>query len=225
MCTNLLLILCYDTNTKYKALSTLSLKTSNDSIKRLVNNSKFIWKSENSMVRRKLIFLNSPKVIYVYFTRLVVATAIIINYLNLKKKRKLSYAAIKLKCLIDTVSYSYCFKLQDCEQSLLFFRFSKESARLRERRAAKPQDARNEGGSSSVSRLPSCECSLSCLVHFARRTKEKRETARSLSNYWLQQIFIIDDVTLPDWWTHFLSLGIPLTRCHPGLYPMLRPKD
>ena len=112
-------------------------------------------------------FLNSPKVIYVYFTRLVVATAISINCLNLKEKRKLSYAAIKLKCRIDTVSYSYCFKLLDCEQSLFFFRFSKESARARERRA------RNEGGSSRVSRVPSRECSLSCLVYFARRTKKK----------------------------------------------------
>ena len=118
-------------------------------------------------------FLNSPKVIYVYFTRLVVATAISINCLNLKEKRKLYYAAIKLKCRIDTVSYSYCFKLLDCEQSLFFFRFSKESARARERRAAKPLDARNESGSSPVSRLPSRECSLSCLVHFTRRTKKK----------------------------------------------------
>ena len=33
-------------------------------------------------------FLNSPKVIYVYFTRLVVATAISINCLTLKKKKK-----------------------------------------------------------------------------------------------------------------------------------------
>ena len=35
----------------------------------------------------------------------------------------------------------------DCEQSLFFFRFSEGSARERERRAAKPQEARNEGGS------------------------------------------------------------------------------
>ena len=70
-------------------------------------------------------FLNSPKVIYVYFTRLVVATAISINCLTLKKKRKLYYASIKLKCRIDTVSYSYCFKLLDCER---------RAAKLREKR-------------------------------------------------------------------------------------------
>ena len=98
------------------------------------------WNEETGSVLKPLtgwVFFNSPKVIYVYFTRLVVATAISINCLNLKKKRKLSYASIKLKCRIDTVSYSYCFKLLDCEQSLFFCRFSKESARARERRAAK----------------------------------------------------------------------------------------
>ena len=35
----------------------------------------------------------------------------------------------------------------DCEQSFFFFRFSKGSARARECGAAKPRDARNEGGS------------------------------------------------------------------------------
>ena len=35
----------------------------------------------------------------------------------------------------------------DCEQSLFFFRFSKGSARARERWAATTLDARNEGGS------------------------------------------------------------------------------
>ena len=35
----------------------------------------------------------------------------------------------------------------DCEQSLIFFIFSEGSARAREHRAAKPRDARNEGGS------------------------------------------------------------------------------
>ena len=34
----------------------------------------------------------------------------------------------------------------DCEQSLFFLRFSEESARARERRVAKPRDARNDGG-------------------------------------------------------------------------------
>ena len=33
----------------------------------------------------------------------------------------------------------------DCEQSPFFFRFSAGSARERERRAAKPREARNEG--------------------------------------------------------------------------------
>ena len=47
------------------------------------------------------------------------------------------------------------------KQSLFFFRFSEWSAHARERRAAKPRDARSEGGS--------------------RRTTEKRETARSLA--------------------------------------------
>ena len=70
-------------------------------------------------------FLNSPKVIYVYFTRLVVATAISINCLNLKKKRKLYYASIKLK-------------------------FSKESASGRERRAAKLRGKRGR----QLPRLP-----------------------------------------------------------------------
>ena len=39
------------------------------------------------------------------------------------------------------------FVFVDCEQSLFFFTFIKKSARLRERRAAKPRDAKNEGGS------------------------------------------------------------------------------
>ena len=98
------------------------------------------WNEEKGSVLKPQtgwVFFNSPKVICVYFTRLVVATAISIYCLNLKKKRKMSYASIKLKCRIDTVSYSYCFKLRDCEQSLVFSRFSKESARARERRAAK----------------------------------------------------------------------------------------
>ena len=53
----------------------------------------------------------------------------------------------------------------DCEQSLFFFRFSKGSARARERWAAK-WDARNEGV--CVSRA------------FCSTDQEKRETARSL---------------------------------------------
>ena len=34
----------------------------------------------------------------------------------------------------------------DCEESLIFFRFKEGSARKHQRRAAKPRDARNEGG-------------------------------------------------------------------------------
>ena len=47
------------------------------------------------------------------------------------------------------------------KQSLFFFRFSEGSAHARERRAAKPRDARSEGGS--------------------RRTSDKRETAFTLA--------------------------------------------
>ena len=59
----------------------------------------------------------------------------------------------------------------DCEQSLFFFRFSEGVAR--ERWAAKPREARNEGGN------------LAPLVKRVSRTfcwtdQEKRETARSL---------------------------------------------
>ena len=57
-------------------------------------------------------------------------------------------------------------KTLDCEQSLFFFRFSKGSARARECWAAKPRDARNEGGSprrekrvSFFMPLPSCALS------------------------------------------------------------------
>ena len=39
------------------------------------------------------------------------------------------------------------FRSLDYEQSLLFFRFSEGSASERERRAAKPREARNEGRS------------------------------------------------------------------------------
>ena len=52
--------------------------------------------------------------------------------------------------------------LLDCEQSLFSFKFSKGSARARERWVVKPRDARNEGGS-------------------PRRKKKKGETARSLT--------------------------------------------
>ena len=52
--------------------------------------------------------------------------------------------------------------LLDCERSLFFFKFSEGSAHADERWAAKPRDARNEGG------IP-------------RRKKKNRETARSLT--------------------------------------------
>ena len=71
----------------------------------------------------------------------------------------------------------------DCELSLFFFRFSKGSARAREHWAAKPRDARNEGGSPrrKKSRLLSCPSrrlqsrawSFACLGRFTRRTKKK----------------------------------------------------
>jgi len=62
----------------------------------------------------------------------------------------------------------------DCEQSLFFFRFSKGSARERERWAAKPRDARDESGSASpVSRLQSRAWSFAGLRRFARMTKKK----------------------------------------------------
>ena len=72
----------------------------------------------------------------------------------------------------------------DCEQPLFSFRFSKGSARARERWTAKPRDARSEGGSprrkksffcrtSPVSRLQSRAWSFTCVRRFARRTKKK----------------------------------------------------
>ena len=54
----------------------------------------------------------------------------------------------------------------DCEQPLFFFSFSKGSARTRERLAAKPRDARNEGGAFSRA------WSFACLARFARLTKK-----------------------------------------------------
>ena len=83
----------------------------------------------------------------------------------------------------------------DCQQSLIFFRFSKGSACARERWAAKPRDARNEGGSlrrkkrdcpqsqtQCLSRLaPSITRVVVCVSRaFCSTDQEKRETARSL---------------------------------------------
>ena len=60
----------------------------------------------------------------------------------------------------------------DYEQSLFFFRFSKRSARARERWAAKPRDARN---APSVTRVVICVSRAICSMY-----QEKRETVRSL---------------------------------------------
>ena len=59
----------------------------------------------------------------------------------------------------------------DCEQSLFFFRFSKGSARARERRS---REKRETSRAISHARGPLR------VSQFARRTTEKRETARSL---------------------------------------------
>ena len=68
----------------------------------------------------------------------------------------------------------------DCEKSLFFFRFSKGSARARERLAAKPRDARNEDGSLSLL-APSVTRVVICVSRaFCSTDQEKRETARSL---------------------------------------------
>ena len=69
--------------------------------------------------------------------------------------------------------------LLDCEQSLFFFLFSKGSARARERRSRETRETR--------AALPSRAISLTRghlrVSRFARRTTEKRETARSLGHY------------------------------------------
>ena len=70
----------------------------------------------------------------------------------------------------DSVKLSALFRLVlDLDQPLFFFRFSKGSARARERWAAKPPDPRKKGA-----------WSFACLGRFAQRAKKKRETARSL---------------------------------------------
>ena len=68
----------------------------------------------------------------------------------------------------------------DCEQSLFFLQLT---TRVRERRAAKPRDARNEGGSprrekrdslfSCLSRLAPSITRVCILARFVRRTKKK----------------------------------------------------
>ena len=51
---------------------------------------------------------------------------------------------------IAVLSQGFLSRIVDCEQSLCFFRFSEGSAHARERRAAKPRDAINEGRTSVV---------------------------------------------------------------------------
>jgi len=78
-------------------------------------------------------------------------------------------------------TYSLISPSIDCEQPLFFFRFSKGSARARERWAAKPQDAR-ESLLSCLSRFaPSVTRVVICVSRaFCSTDQEKRETARSL---------------------------------------------
>ena len=88
----------------------------------------------------------------------------------------------------------------DCEQPLFFFRFSKGSTRARECWAAKPRDARNEGGSprrkkrdsllSCLSRLaPSVTRVVICVFRANFSTDQaKRETARSLRAPWISNL-------------------------------------
>ena len=66
----------------------------------------------------------------------------------------------------------YCDKV-DCEQSLFFFRFSKESARAREWRSRETRETR------AAARISHARDPLR-ISRFARRTTEKRETARGL---------------------------------------------
>ena len=65
-------------------------------------------------------------------------------------------------------------RMVDCEQPLFFFRFSKGSARARERWAAKPRNARNEYGS-LVSRLQSRAWSFTCLGRLRDGKRKKRD--------------------------------------------------
>ena len=58
---------------------------------------------------------------------------------------------------------------QDCEQSLIFYRFSEGSTCARERRAT----ARNEDGAFPAPCPLSCAWTLWSLSRFARRTKKK----------------------------------------------------
>ena len=86
----------------------------------------------------------------------------------------------------------------DCEQPLFFFRFSEGSARERQRRAVKPREARNKGGSRRrKKRVPLVVICVSRTV--CSTDQEKRETAPSLVHCQLNLIFTCDDLftTLP----------------------------
>ena len=88
------------------------------------------------------------------------------------------YFSLHLFIFILLRSPLITFKLKlDCEQSLFFFRFNKSNARARERRSGETRETR---AASPVSRHQSRAWPFACLA-FARRTTEKRETARSLS--------------------------------------------
>ena len=74
-------------------------------------------------------------------------------------------------------------KTLDCEQSLLFFRFSKGSARARER--CSPRREKRDSLFSCLSRLaPSVTRVVICVSRaFFSTNQEKRETARSLEKH------------------------------------------
>ena len=89
------------------------------------------------------------------------------------------YFSLHLFIFILLRSPLITFKLKlDCEQSLFSFRFSESNARARERRSRETRETR--AAASPVSRHQSRAWPFACLA-FARRTTEKRETARSLS--------------------------------------------
>ena len=73
--------------------------------------------------------------------------------------------------------------LVDSEQSLFFFRFSESNARARERRSRETRETRAAARerASPVSRHQSRAWPLR-VSRFARRTTEKKETARSLDD-------------------------------------------
>ena len=116
--------------------------------------------------------------------------------------------------MIDVFLSSFTLVL-DCEQSLFFFRFSKGSARARERWARTEgegrnveRDARTEGG--SPTRLQSRAWSFTCLGRFARRT-EKKEKLLVVYSSFLIEISTIDQTFSPNNSLHSILIRI-LTR-------------